>query len=90
MKNLNIMGVHQFLGKEGHKKKMEMAWHVANSSALTSFSFYQDTGTPKYWISRDLKNPANLFKYNLNNTRNNMKSKIQIIIIIIMVELWNY
>ena len=51
----------------------------------------------------NLKNPANLFKNNLNNKRNNMKSQIQnninnnnkniiiiIIIIIIMVELWNY
>ena len=44
---------------------------------LTSFSFYQDTDKPRYWISWDLKNPANLFKNNLNNTRNNMKSQIQ-------------
>ena len=30
----------------------------------------------KYWISWDLKTP-NLFKNNLNNTRNNLKSQIQ-------------
>ena len=54
-----------------------MAWHVA-TSALTSFSFYQNTGKARYWISWDLiKNPANLFKNNLSNTRNNTKSHIQ-------------
>ena len=53
-----------------------MVWYAA-TSALTSFSFYQDTDKPGYWISWDLKNPANLFKNNLNNTRNNMKSQIQ-------------
>ena len=44
----------------------------AFSSALTSFSFYQGIG-----FLETLKNPANLFKNNLNNTRNNMKSQIQ-------------
>ena len=53
-----------------------MVWYAA-TSALTSLSFYQDTDKPRYWISWDLKNPANLFKNNLNNTRNNMKSQIQ-------------
>ena len=32
-------------------------WHVA-TSALTSFSFYQDTGKPRYGISWDLKKPS--------------------------------
>ena len=41
----------------------------------------------KYWISWDLKTP-NLFKNNLNNTRNNLKSQIQNKKT--MVELWNY
>ena len=45
--------------------------------ALTSFSFYRDTDKPKYWISRDLKNRANLFKNNLNKTRINMKFQIK-------------
>ena len=56
----------------------------AFSSALTSFSFYQGIG-----FLETLKNPANLFKNNLDNTRNNIKSEIpppQKK----MVELWNY
>ena len=49
---------------------------ACNYQCLTSFSFYQDTGKPKYWISWDLKKP-NLFKNNLNKIRNNFKSKIK-------------
>ena len=46
-----------------------MAWHVA-TSALTRTLASQGTGFPE-----TLKNSANLFKNNLNNIRNNMKSK---------------
>ena len=53
-----------------------MAWNVA-TSPLTSFSFYEDTGKRRYWLSWDLKNPANLLKNNLNNTKNYMKFQIQ-------------
>ena len=53
-----------------------MAWYAA-TSALTSFSFYQGTDKPSYCISSALKYPANLFKNDLDNTRNNMKSQIQ-------------
>ena len=53
-----------------------MAWYAA-TSALTSFSFHQGTDKPRYWISWALKYPANLFKNDLDNTRNNMKSQIQ-------------
>ena len=50
---------------------------VCSYSALTSFSFYQGTDKPRYWISWALKYPANLFNNDLDNTRNNMKSQIQ-------------
>ena len=53
-----------------------MAWYAA-TSALTNFSFYQGTDKPRYWIFWALKYPANLFKNDLDNTRNNMKSQIQ-------------
>ena len=53
-----------------------MALHAA-TSALTSLSFYQDTGKPRYGFLETLKNPANSFKNNLNKTRNDMKSQIQ-------------
>ena len=53
-----------------------MAWYAA-SSALTNFGFYQGTDKPRYWISWALKYPANLFKNDLDNTRNNMKPQIQ-------------
>ena len=54
----------------------QMAWYAV-TSALTTFSFYQGTDKPRYWISRALKYPANLFNNDLDNTRNNMKSQIQ-------------
>ena len=38
-----------------------MAWHAA-TSALTSFSFYQDTNKQGIGFPETLKNPANLFK----------------------------
>ena len=53
-----------------------MAWHAA-TTALTSFSFYQDTDKQGLGFLETLKNATNLFKNNLNNTRNNMKSQIQ-------------
>ena len=54
-----------------------MAGHVATST-LTSFSFYQDAlASQDIGFLETLKNPANLFKNNLNNTGNNMKSQIQ-------------
>ena len=53
-----------------------MAWYAV-TSALTSFSFYQGTDKPRYWISWALKYPANLFNNDLDNTRNDMKSQIQ-------------
>ena len=70
---------------------MVIAWH-ATTSALTSFSFYQDTDKSQViGFLETLEKPVNLFKNNLNKTRNNMKSQIQkkkkrnr------MVELWNY
>ena len=43
----------------------------------TSFSFYQELTSQGIGFLETLKNPANLFKYNLNKTRNNMKSQIQ-------------
>ena len=43
----------------------------------TSFSFYQELTSQGIGFLETLKNPANLFKNNLNNTRNNMKSQIQ-------------
>ena len=33
MKNVNIMGVHQFLGEEGHKKTI----YMGNKGALDNF-----------------------------------------------------
>ena len=53
-----------------------MSCHAA-TIALTSFSFYQDTDSQGIGFLEALKNPANLFKNNLNNTRNNMKSQVQ-------------
>ena len=56
---------------------MVIAWH-ATTSALTSFSFYQDTVKSQViGFLETLEKPVNLFKNNLNKTRNNMKSQIQ-------------
>ena len=52
----------------------------AFSSALTSFSFYQGIG-----FLETLKNPANLFKNNLNNIRNNMKSNKNVGIVELLI-----
>ena len=56
-----------------------MVWHAA-TSVLSSFIFFQDTDKPQHWNilkKKTLKNPANLFKDNLNKTKNNMKSQIK-------------
>ena len=50
---------------------------ACSSQCSDQFQFLPGLWQDKqYWISWDIKKP-NLFKNNLNNTRNNMKSKIE-------------
>ena len=53
-----------------------MAGHAA-TSARTSFSFYRTLTSQFSGFLETLKNPANLFQNNLNNTSNNMKAQIK-------------